>query len=823
MFRLIVVGFLASVYGFYQLPWLPQTMFEWLGAFLVAALAGAAFCRRKARHNRPCHQGVQRLNALIIGLILGLFWPFLLTEVRSPLPSELLFAPIEVTGEITGLTEVRVLDADSGFKRATFRMAIHRAQRPDQSGVHFDQAWWHSPPEVEVHWYGPKQVPRSGETWSMWVKLKPAWGSRNPGAFDYEAWLLQQGLSARGYVRKEGTPQRLNDTVTWRAQLAEFLTPVLSQTAFEPIYRGLIYGDRSGLTEADWALLRETGTVHLMAISGLHIGLIAAIGYALMGWLWSVMVRVRPYAVWAYVPRPLFSAWGALILAALYAMLAGWALPTQRAWLMLGAGLLFLFLRRRFQPVSVLFLAAFLVVAVAPSSILSQGFWLSFAAVGLIFALLRHPGVKDAPRWQQLLLVQAVLTIGLMPLLAVFYQQWMPVSFVANLVAVPFVTLVGLPLLALVTVLSGVWETGAGLLLQLSDGLWQRLWQFLQWLAQGESTLPTASWSLWQALAMYALVYAVWVFYQRWRASERRWASGLSVLGLVAIIGWPQSLERPAWGEVTLTVLDVGQAQALVFETANEVVVYDTGAQWGPSLDGTKLAIAPYLRWRERENVDLLLVSHADQDHMGGTARLLQAWPVARAFSGQPDRLNRRMKQPGAFSACDSDQAWWFSGVHFEVLAPGPDLPAPVNDNDASCVLRVATASQSVLVTGDVGKQMEAALIRQSPKKLDSELLIAGHHGSDTSTSKAFLQAVSPQTVVFSSGFANRYHFPAQAVRQRVIDSGANWRNTACEGALRFHLRPEGMRAEPGWREQSKRWYHNACDDYPSMEPYDPP
>ncbi len=820
MFRLVVIAFLATVYGFYQLSWLPQPSQGWgvLAGAVGLLLARSFVCRRPI-----CGRWANHLSALIIGIVLGFFWPFFLTDVRTLLAPEMLFEPIEVRGEVVGLTEVTVLDADSGFQRATFRLSLQQARRPntesDAGSPGFDQAWSFFPPEIEVHWYGPDAMPRPGEIWSMWVKLKPAWGSRNPGAFDYEAWLLQQGIVARGYVRKEGRPERLTTDTTWRSQVAESLAPLLDRAEFGHIYRGLIYGDRSGLSGEDWTLLRETGTIHLMAISGLHIGLMAAIGYGVFAWLWSLAVRVRPYARLAFVPRPLFAALGALMLAGVYAMLAGWAIPTQRAWLMLAAGLAFLFLRRRFQPVSVLALAAFLVVWVAPSSILSQGFWLSFAAVGLIFALMRQPWARNAPKWQQLLLIQAVLTVGLMPLLAVFYQQWVPGSFVANLVAVPFVTLIGLPLLALATLLGTAWESGAVWVLSVSDALWQWLWTFLQWQQHLWQSSVTSPWALWQALGVYALGLALWHLYRRWQTSQTLGAGLVVSLVLAVVVFWPQSPGRPAPGEVTMTVLDVGQAQALVFETANEVVVYDTGAKWGARLDGTKLAISPYLQRQQRKKVGLLLVSHADQDHMGGTASLLAQWPVAEAFSGQPDRLNQRLNHPGAFTACDNDQAWWFSGVRFEVLAPGPDLPEPGNDNDASCVLRVQAGAHSVLVTGDVGKTMETALVDHGAA-LDSDVLVAGHHGSDTSSGRAFLQAVSPQTVVFSSGFANRYDFPKAEVVERVEASGARWRNTACEGALRFHLTIDGVVAEPGWRQQSKRWYHNACEDYPSISSF---
>mgnify|MGYP006275908091 CR=1 FL=1 len=815
MFIALVVGLLIGAFGFYQLPSLGQL--PWLS--LVWGLLLALLWGWTIQQARPTPAGVrQRLGvsgfllAGALGVALGGVWPFLFHSVQSPINPSLYFQPIEVTGQVVGLAEKKPLSGARQGHRVVFELALQQVHAPKA------QAWDWAPPKVRVSWYGASQLPRPGETWRLWVKLKPAWSSRNPGAFDYEQWLFQKGIVAKGYVRDRAAPIRVAKA-DWAGRMAviERLKPVLAPYDFSGVYQGLIYGDRSGLSDQDWTLLRETGTVHLMAISGLHIGLVAAMGYMGFAWLWQMAVRLRPQARWAFMAKPVFAALGALAVAGLYAGLAGWAVSTQRAWWMLAAGLLFLLWRRPWQPASVLALAAFVVMINAPTSVLSQGFWLSFGAVGLIFATLRHPWVQAQAPWRQAVLIQAVLTVGLWPLLMVFYQQMAWASFFANLVAVPFVSLIGLPLLALASGLGMISSTLSAPFLWLSDWLWQGLWAFLQGVQAWMPVWSTPQWALWQAGWFYAGVWFwVWLWQRPGRVAKRWVGLGVLVWGVFLWPGAPQPLAPGHW---RMTVMDVGQAQALVFETQEAVVVYDTGAQWG-SLDGTRLAIAPYLHQRNRDRVALLIVSHADQDHMGGTASLFETVAIDQAVSGQPQRL--KTLWPGAkaqtWHQCLQGQAWVFSGVRFEVLAPASAKPKTNQHNDQSCVLKVSGPAHQVLVTGDLSQSGERALLA-SDQPVSADILVAGHHGSNTSTSSAFLQAVSPQRVVFSSGFANRYGFPRPAVLERVAaQSSANgqgvpWHNTACEGALQWHFSPERWHLQRS-RAHTRRWYHHQCHQF---------
>jgi competence protein ComEC len=415
-------------------------------------------------------------------------------------------------------------------------------------------------------------------------------------------------------------------------------------------------------------------------------------------------------------------------------------------------------------------------------------------------------------------------------------------GFIANAVAVPLVTLLGLPALFGIALISFVSVEWAQFCLAQLDVVWSALWWFLEFLA----ALPYSNWSngalpFVGLLGLYALLFlGVW-----FKKPVLKWGALASFVVLLA--GWlsvPHTL-RPEFGQAWVTVLDVGQAQAVVIETQNHVMVVDTGAKWGDSMDGAKMAIVPYLRAQNWSSIDMLMVSHSDLDHAGGVQTLLDTLPIKQLLSGQADVLNaKHFLDPvsreqafgySKFEPCLANQAWSVDGIAFRVLSPTlDDVTAKRSDNDLSCVLKVGHGTQSVLIAGDLStageKRLLARLADLPPVALPADLptgehsnslnsvsagwLIAGHHGSKHSTSNAWLQAVNPHTLVFSAGYLNRFGFPNTATVERVGKRSIVWYNTACSGAVQFKLdhRVDDWPVEES-RKTQRKWYHHACLD----------
>ena len=808
MFRYFVIGLITSLAWFYQLAVFPSWQ-----AVLWAMLLLLGFVWLPSQW-----VWLSYLRQIIIGFLVGFIWVFFVTILSPTLSKTAFFTPIEVVGKLVERPEMLSTQGDTSRNRLKLQLQISHWQTLDGKN---DQAWSFLKPQIQLNWYQPSKIPKNGETWRFVVKLKPPHGSLNPGGFDYESYLYEKGIRAKGYVRnRTDGAQRLNAAsgLNLRDALANHLTPLFENSRFQGIFRALIYGDKQGISNQDWVLLRQTGTIHLMVISGLHIGIMAAFGFALFAVIWRAMIRWFNWHWALKTPQRVFGAFGAILVATLYMSLAGYSIPTQRAWMMVVVVAAMLILRRQFQPWSALALAAGLIVIWHPASVMSSGFWLSFVAVAIIFKVLSLPKLHQAPAWQKMLWVQLSLTLGMMPILAGFYQQLAVGSLLANLIAVPFVSLLGLPFLFLTVAVSFISITFAQWLMVIHEQLWQALWTALQWIADRLDFWQTGQVSFTWVFVMYGgLLLIAWLL-----SSDHKRVWKVAMVGVISLgLGWfwtVLSNDSLAQGAVRMTVLDVGQGQAIVFETQKETVVYDSGPKWNAQFDGAKLAILPYLRSQRRQQVDLLIVSHSDQDHAGGTASLLAQMPVQQRVSGQAERLNQSVAKAG-FQPCENGQAWLFSGVKFEILSPAKGAVPARKDNDTSCLLKVSTSQGSILVPGDLTETMEMPLITQMAAQLDADLLVAGHHGSQTSSSQAWLEAVSPNEVVISSGFANRFNFPSQTVVERLNTLQIPWRNTACDGAIQYKITANSA-SQTGvvWlgseKQRHAKWVYSRCDGF---------
>ncbi|WP_191485090.1 DNA internalization-related competence protein ComEC/Rec2 [Pseudomonas sp. FEN] len=631
------------------------------------------------------------------------------------------------------------------------------------------------PARLRLSWFGGPDL-RSGERWRLAVKLKRGQGLLNPAGFDYEAWLLARGIGATGTI-KDG--QLLAPaSAAWRDALRRRLLQVDAQGHSATLV-ALVLGDGSGLSAQTWRVLQDTGTLHLLVISGQHIGLFAGLVYALI-------VALARYGLWPGRLPWLPWACGLAFAAALgYALLAGFGVPVRRACVMLAMVLLWRLRYRHLGAMLPLLAALDLVLLSDPLASLQAGLWLSFAAVAvLIFTFSARLGAWSL--WQTWSRAQWVIACGLFPGLLVL---GLPISLsapLANWVAVPLISLLVLPLALLGTLLLPLPWLGEALL-WLAGGLLGYLFQGLEWLA---AQVPA------------------WV-----PAAVPLWAWALSALGVLLLLlpagiplrplGWPLALfalfapsAQVAPGEAEVWQLDVGQGLAILVRTHRHSLLYDAGPRFGEFDQGERVVL-PSLRKLGVRRLDTLLLSHADADHAGGALAVRRGLPVGEVLGGDVEGLPTALRaQP-----CVSGRHWQWDGVRFALWR----WPQARDSNQSSCVLRIEANGERLLLTGDIDVEAEQAFL-DSPLAMASDWLQSPHHGSRSSSSRVFLQRLAPRGVLISRGRGNAFGHPHPQViaRYKALDMAIF--DSAEQGALRLLLgrfdEPRALQAERRfWRQ----------------------
>lgn len=643
---------------------------------------------------------------------------------------------------------------------------------------------------IRLSWYDKTIILHSGERWQLKVRLKRPNGFLNPGGFDYEKWLFTQRITAVGYVRSDTANQRLAASPWWwphywRERINAALQQALPEHAMTGLLQGLAVAQRDAISDAQWTVLRQTGTSHLLAISGLHIALVAGFALLPLAALWWCLPRL-------YLHWPVRIAGGVLgaLFATLYAVLAGFSLPTQRALVMVLVLLGSLLMRRRVPLSLSLAVALFAVIVLDPLASLSAGFWLSFGAVALIGVLIKRQ--RKAAAWLLTLRVQLGLSLGMLPLTALFFGQFSLSSPLANVVAIPWVSFLVVPWVLLGVV---IWPLST----TLADALWTLAAQSLHYLFLGLQWLSEQSWSAWSVPALpWHGVCSVLVAVGLLLLPARMPGRYLGLIGLLPLILWQPI--RPANGAFTLTLLDVGQGLAVAVQTNQHVLLFDAGPRSASGFDTGELVVLPWLRAQGIQELDALMVSHSDRDHSGGVGAVLAAMPVkqlwvsrAGQFS-QPERL------------CRAGQQWQWDGVTFAVLHPSPAAPDQ-DDNNYSCVLRVSNATHSALLVADIEAHTERWLIKQG-WSLTAEVLLAGHHGSKTSSSAAWLDAVQPELALVSAGYRSRYGHPHNSVQQRYQQRGVPLWNTAQLGAIQVDFPASELWQAQAYRQERGRFWN---------------
>jgi competence protein ComEC len=613
-----------------------------------------------------------------------------------------------------------------------------------------------------------------GERWLLTLRLRRPHGLVNPHGFDYEAWLLERGVGATGYVRSRGE-QRLigtrNSVTDWiekaRESVRDRFLATLGPTPAAGILAALAVGDQRAISSEEWRLFNRTGVTHLMSISGLHVTLVSGLFAWLVGYAWR---RVPALAL--RLPARKAAAVAAILAALGYTLLAGFGVPAQRTFWMVAIVAAALWSGRIASPWRVLALALALIVFFDPWAMLAPGLWLSFGAVLLIFygvAGWSAAGSRMA-QWGR---VQWAITIGLAPAALLLFGQISVAGPIANAVAIPVVSVVVTPLALLAAVLPAEW------LVHLSAWLVEWLLQFLEWCA----ALPGAQWqqhvpSLWSV--MLALAGAAWLLAPRgvpWRAC------GLALMAPAFCLA--PAAPRP--GELWITAFDVGQGLAVLARTSSRTLLYDAGPAWASDADSGSRVVVPALRGAGIGRLDLLVLSHEDSDHIGGALSVLEALEVEALASSLAVGHSLRGLLP-APRGCAASEAWQWDGVRFEFL--NPPAAAGTKRNDRSCVLRIATAGGAVLLTGDIERQGEKALLSSD---LKSDVLLVPHHGSRTSSTPEFVAAVAPRWAVVAAGYRNRFGHPHKEVLERYRAARAEVVRTDLDGAVGFSLSDSGI------------------------------
>lgn len=631
------------------------------------------------------------------------------------------------------------------------------------------------PPRLRLSWYDGMPV-QAGERWRLAVMLKRPRGLANPQGFDYEAWLLAQRIGATGTVKAGERLHAAAGVAAWRDALRQDLLAV-DASGRAGALAALVLGDDSGLSRADWRVLQDTGTVHLLVISGQHVALLAAVLYALVAGLarLGLWPRALPWLPWACA----LAFTGALG----YGLLAGFEVPVRRACVMVALVLLWRLRFRHLGPWWPLLLAFVLVLLVEPLASLQAGFWLSFGAVAVL-AWVFGGRLGAWSWWRAWWRAQWTLALGLVPL---FFALGLPMSLsgpLANLLAVPWVSLLVVPLALLGTLLLPVPWLGEGLL-WLAGSLLAILFQLLGWLAgMLPAWLPTAvplgCWLLGSLGVLLCLLPA---------------GVPLRALGLVLLLALflPPREPVPA-GQAQVWQLDVGQGLAVLVRTREHTFLYDAGPRFA-DFDLGERVVLPSLRQLGVDRLDLLLLSHADGDHAGGAQAVVRGITVARVASGEADEL------PLALQAmpCVDGARWEWDGVVFTTWRWREASPG----NAASCLLKVDAQGESLLLTGDVDAAAEKALLVKG-RDLRASWLQVPHHGSRSSSSAAFLDAVAPHGALLSRAWHNPFGHPHPSVVARYQERGIALYDSAELGAIRLQLgATQGVFA---WRERPRFW-----------------
>ncbi|OZA27376.1 MAG: DNA internalization-related competence protein ComEC/Rec2 [Hydrogenophilales bacterium 17-61-9] len=776
--RIALIAFCFGVWLLQQQAALPSA--RWLG---VLPLLSAALLLPHFSHG--LFKTARRLGIALLCAALGFAWAAWRADLRlaDRLPDPWQGVDLAVMGVVSELPQTNA-------RGERFVLDIEQVITPNAPSLK----------RIQLTRYWPRKgdrIPavRAGERWQFTVRLKRPYGTHNPHGFDLEAWMLERNIAASGYVRDTPQPQRIDERAAtpgaWvaatRAAIRERIIFTLGDAPYAGVIAALVIGDQRSIPHDQWRSFTRTGVNHLLSISGLHVTMIAA----LAGWMAAFGWRRWPRAA-ERLPARQAGLLAAVLAACAYAVLAGFQVPAQRTLFMLVVLALAFWGRREPRPFSALIWALFAVLLIDPWAVLSAGFWLSFGAMAaILWVTFGRVALPDKLRgW---VTVQAAVTLALAPALLLLFQQVSIVSPLANAVAIPLVSWLVTPLALLGVVVPSLWHAAAWL---------------MEWLGQGLAWAGTLPWAVaarpapdgWTTLL--AVAGTVWLLLPR--GFPLRVLGGLLWLPLV----FPQQA-HVAPNSFQADMIDVGQGAAILIRTANHALLYDTGPAFADSDSGERI-IVPYLRASGVGELSGVMVSHDDNDHSGGLQSVLRDIPTGWLLHGMPAASPLLTAAPKP-RHCYRGQQWQWDGIRFEILNP----PAKAytesrrRDNDFSCVLKVSAGKQSLLITGDAERRGELELM-ESGADLSATVLVAGHHGSRTSSLAEFVEQVRPDRVVFNVGYRNRFNHPHPQVVARYREANARVLRSDTSGLIQLMFDETRVTASEYHPSHRRYWQYSA-------------
>jgi competence protein ComEC len=788
---LISLGFVLGAWLLQQQAALPSLI--WLPIIAVGLLLTFLLHHAKAFT-------YLRLPSLFIttGLI-GFFYAALFATMRlgDDLPRAWEQKDIQIIGVVATMAEVTA--RGERFQFDVEQVITPDAQVPKQITLSYYQGnAWHTPNvETDGGILLRPSTFKAGERWKLTVRLKRPHTTYNPNGYDFEAWALAHNIRAMGTIRSKRGLEKVSDFV-WRPRymvaycreaVGNKMSHVLGNKPYAGVIRALVIGDDSQISVKDWNVYLRTGVNHLMSISGLHITMLAGLAFSLITLIWR---RFPDLVLW--MPTRKAATIGGVVVALIYACLAGLSVPTQRTLYMLTTFAIALLLSKRAPMSRVLAIALLVVVLLDPWSVIAPGFWLSFSAVAIItYATVNRLKIRH---W----LIEAVntqwsVTLGLLPFLILMFGQTSIVSPIANAFAIPVISLIVVPL----AIFGAIFPFD--FILHISQWVLELCMHGLNWLA----SMPFATWQqsatpLW-AVSM-ALFGVLWLLLPR--GFPQRWL-GLALM-LPMLFVMPLKLDE---GEMQVTVLDVGQGLSVVIRTATHTMLYDTGPLYNQESDAGGKIIVPYLYSIGVKQLNALVVSHDDSDHSGGAASVLAQIPIKWTASSYA--MPKTTQQMLTALNCYAGQQWVWDRVKFEVLYPSVASYQDIHlsDNNRTCVIKVTSRYGSILLTGDIEKEAEQVLVKRQRYILKSDVMIAPHHGSKTSSTESFVKAVAPTYTIFTVGYLNRFKHPKPLIVSRYAESKSTMYRSDYHGAILLDFMRKGPLQVKAWRLANVKYWHD--------------
>lgn len=788
---------LSAITGFiFGIAWLHQqeTLPNKTGLCALAAVSAILFLLSFVPVIVSRFTIIKPVLRFIAGLTFGVFWTSVLAlhGLSQNLPKALENRDLVIIGTVNGLPQP--------FEEGTrFQFHVEKASLGKESvsiPENIMLSWG-----LTYHKSNLQTVPdiQPGQRWQLNVRLKRPHGNANPNGFDYELWLFEQGIRATGYVNNDprlpvrnalldsfdSTPMNWVNLI--RSKLRERIYRALPECEYAGVIVALVIGDQKAISQSDWEIFNRTGISHLVAISGLHITMISGLFALLAGSLWRRSFFIGKQ--WPLIlPAQKAAAIAGVMMALTYVALAGFGVPARRTLCMIIIVAIALWSGRLTRFSHTLLATAGIVCLFDPWALYKPGFWLSFGAVGtILYATNGRTRIIDENRSRLNRLKQSfrlaartqwAVTIGLVPLTMLFFGRLSVIGPIANAVAIPLISIVVTPLALVGSILP---EPVNACVLSLAHFLTTILVVFLEWL----SSFAFAVWTA-PAPPFYLIVFAM--AGTLWMLAPKGWPH--RYLGVLCWL--PLFLLEPVhpdYGEAHITVFDVGQGSSILIETQKHRLLFDTGPVYSTDSDAGDRVVLPYLTSRGITSLDTIVVSHTDSDHSGGLLTLMRKLPVREVYSSiAPD--STLAKTLSNHRPCVAGQYWEWEGVHFEMLHPFSDdyLDENSKTNELSCILKVSTSKYSMLFTGDVGKREEEKLVFRHAKKLKSDIVMAPHHGSHSSSTWPFLFAVKPEYAIYQVGYLNPYRHPDDRTENRYDLLGIKTFRTDMDGAVSIHL-----------------------------------